>query len=59
MLLLYTSKFKTVLGTPHQIEAMGKYTGKVERDGPETDMITLSFGIAACPLIRYALCDGR
>jgi len=35
----------TVLGTPHQIEAMGEYMGKVERAGVETDMITLSFGI--------------
>ena len=41
----------TVLGTPHQIEAMGEYMGKVERDGVETDMITLSFGIAAGLLI--------
>ena len=35
----------TVLGTPHQIEAMGEYMGKVERAGVETDMVTLSFGI--------------
>ena len=35
----------TVLGTPHQIEAMGEFMGKVERDGVETDMVTLSFGI--------------
>jgi putative transport protein len=35
----------TVLGTPHQIEAMGKYMGKVEHNGVETDMVTLSFGI--------------
>jgi len=41
----------TVLGTPHQIEAMGEYMGKVEQDGAETDMITLSFGIAAGLLI--------
>jgi len=37
----------TVLGTPHQIEAMGEYMGKVERAGVETDMVTLSLGIVA------------
>ncbi len=41
----------TVLGTPHQIEAMGGFIGKVEREGVETDMITLSFGIALGLLI--------
>ncbi|BAF71861.1 aspartate:alanine exchanger family transporter [Sulfurovum sp. NBC37-1] len=41
----------TVLGTPHQIEAMGEFMGKVERDGVETDMITLSFGIVIGLLI--------
>jgi len=41
----------TVLGTPHQIEAMGGYMGKVEHDGVETDMITLSFGIVIGLLI--------
>ncbi len=41
----------TVLGTPHQIEAMGEFIGKVEREGVETDMITLSFGIALGLLI--------
>ena len=41
----------TVLGTPHQIEAMGKYMGKVERAGVETDMVTLSFGIVVGLLI--------
>jgi putative transport protein len=35
----------TVIGTPHQIEAMGEYMGQVGRDGVETDIITLSFGI--------------
>lgn len=35
----------TVIGAPHQIEAMGEYMGKIERDGVETDMTTLAFGI--------------
>jgi putative transport protein len=35
----------TVIGAPHQIEAMGEYMGQIERAGVETDMITLSFGI--------------
>jgi putative transport protein len=35
----------TVIGTPHQIEAMGEYMGQVGRDGVETDIVTLSFGI--------------
>ncbi|MEA3434005.1 MAG: TrkA C-terminal domain-containing protein [Campylobacterota bacterium] len=35
----------TVIGTPHQIEAMGEYMGQIERAGVETDMVTLSFGI--------------
>ncbi|PHS37061.1 MAG: hypothetical protein COB07_11605 [Sulfurovum sp.] len=41
----------TVIGTPHQIEAMGEYMGQVERAGVETDMITLSFGIVMGLLI--------
>jgi len=41
----------TVIGTPHQIEAMGEYMGQVERAGVETDMITLSFGIVVGLLI--------
>jgi len=35
----------TVMGPPHQIEAMSEYVGRVEREGAETDMITLAFGI--------------
>jgi len=35
----------TVIGAPHQIEAMGEYMGQIERDGVETDMVTLAFGI--------------
>ena len=35
----------TVIGAPHQIEAMGEYMGQIERAGVETDMITLAFGI--------------
>jgi len=35
-----------VMGTPHQIEAMGEYMGTVEQSGIETDMVTLSLGIA-------------
>jgi putative transport protein len=41
----------TVIGSPHQIEAMGEYMGQVERAGVETDMITLSFGIVIGLLI--------
>jgi len=41
----------TVIGTPHQIEAMGEYMGQVERAGVETDMVTLSFGIVIGLLI--------
>ncbi len=41
----------TVIGTPHQIEAMGEYMGQVERAGVETDMVTLSFGIVLGLLI--------
>ena len=35
----------TVIGAPHQIEAMGEFMGQIERAGVETDMITLSLGI--------------
>jgi putative transport protein len=35
----------TVMGPPHQIEAMGEYVGHLAREGAETDMITLAFGI--------------
>jgi len=35
----------TVIGAPHQIEAMGEFMGQIERAGVETDMITLAFGI--------------
>ncbi len=41
----------TVIGSPHQIEAMGEYMGQVERAGVETDMVTLSFGIVVGLLI--------
>lgn len=41
----------TVIGTPHQIEAMGEYMGEFERAGVETDMIMLSFGIVIGLLI--------
>jgi len=41
----------TVIGTPHQIEAMGEYMGQIERAGVETDIITLSFGIVIGLLI--------
>ncbi|WP_294952315.1 hypothetical protein, partial [Sulfurovum sp.] len=34
-----------------QIEAMGEFMGKVVRDGVETDMVTLSFGIVIGLLI--------
>lgn len=36
----------TVSGTAMQIRTMGEYMGMVEQDGIETDMVTLSFGIA-------------
>ena len=35
----------SVIGAPSQIEAMGTYLGQVERDGVESDMVALSFGI--------------
>ena len=35
----------TVIGSPHQVQAMGEYMGQVERAGVETDMVTLAFGI--------------
>jgi len=41
----------TVIGAPHQIEAMGEYMGQIERAGVETDMITLAFGIVIGLLI--------
>ena len=41
----------TVIGTPHQIEAMGEYMGQIERAGVETDMIMLAFGIVIGLLI--------
>lgn len=41
----------TVIGAPHQIEAMGEYMGQIEKDGVETDLITLSFGIVIGLLI--------
>lgn len=41
----------TVIGAPHQIEAMGEYMGQIERIGVETDIITLSFGIVIGLLI--------
>jgi len=41
----------TVIGTPHQIEAMGEYMGQVERAGVETDMVMLAFGIVIGLLI--------
>lgn len=36
----------TVVGTASQIKVMSEYMGMVEQDGVETDMVTLSFGIA-------------
>jgi putative transport protein len=44
-LILKKGDVLTVIGAPHQIEAMGEYMGQIERDGVETDIITLSFGI--------------
>ena len=46
----YTQKIEagdilSVIGAPGQIEALGTYLGHVERDGVESDMISLSFGI--------------
>ena len=35
----------TVTGPSRQIEVMGEYIGHLERDGVETDMVTLAFGI--------------
>jgi len=44
-LILEKGDVLTVIGAPHQIEAMGEYMGQIERDGVETDIVTLSFGI--------------
>lgn len=41
----------SVIGAPSQIEALGSYLGHVERDGVESDMIALSFGIVIGLLI--------
>ena len=41
----------TVIGAPHQLEAMGEYMGEIERAGVETDMVMLSFGIVLGLLI--------
>ena len=41
----------SVIGSPNQIEAMGAYLGHVVRDGVESDMVTLSFGIVIGLLI--------
>ncbi len=41
----------TVIGSPHQIEAIGEYMGQIEKDGVETDLISLSFGIVVGLLI--------
>jgi len=49
--LLQKDDLLYVIGTPHQIEAMSEYVGHVERAGVETDMVTLSFGIALGLLI--------
>jgi len=37
----------TVTGTATQIKTMGEFVGMVEQDGIETDMVTLSLGIAS------------
>jgi len=44
----------SVIGGPSQIEAMGSYLGHVERDGVESDMIALSFGIVVGLLLGTA-----
>jgi len=40
-----------VMGSPNQVEAMGAYLGHVVRDGVESDMVALSFGIVLGLLI--------
>jgi len=50
-LILKKGDVLTVIGAPHQIEAMGEYMGQIERTGVETDLITLSFGIVIGLLI--------
>jgi putative transport protein len=50
-LILEKGDVLTVIGAPHQIEAMGEYMGQIERAGVETDIITLSFGIGIGLLI--------
>ena len=41
----------SVIGSPNQIDAFGTYVGNVVRDGIESDMIALSFGIVIGMLI--------
>ena len=41
----------SVIGAPSQIDAMGAYLGHVVRDGVESDMVALSFGIVLGLLI--------
>ena len=40
-----------VMGSPNQVEAIGSYLGHVVRDGVESDMVALSFGIVSGLLI--------
>jgi len=44
-LILKNGDILSVIGAPAQIESFGSYIGHVERDGVESDIITLSFGI--------------
>ena len=41
----------SVIGAPNQIDAFGTYVGNVVRDGVESDMVALSFGIVVGLLI--------
>ncbi len=45
MMLIEEGDILSVIGSNNQIEAMGAYLGHVVRDGVESDIVTLSFGI--------------
>jgi putative transport protein len=46
-LILKEGDLLNIIGPPSQIEAFGSYIGHVARDGIESDIVSLSFGIVA------------
>jgi putative transport protein len=45
LVVLKDGDLLNIIGAPSQIEAFGSYIGHVDRDGIESDIISLSFGI--------------